>query len=176
MDIKPCRQNTIHSEVKIIVDSEMMEKAAGVGIIGILAALRSWLGWLVLLYAGTMVLDYVAGTALAIKNHAWSSSRARQGLWHKCGSILTVGVATLTDILLGLILNNIPHLQLPFSYSNLLCPVVVTWYVVSELGSILENAAEMGAPIPNFMKTVLEKVTKECEGTAEAAQKKSVQK
>lgn len=148
------------------VDSEMMGKAAGVGIVGLLAAWQSWLGWLVLLYVGTMVLDYVAGTALAVKNHAWSSSRARQGLWHKCGSILTVGVATLTDILLGLILNNIPHLQLPFSYSNLLCPVVITWYIVSELGSILENAAEMGAPIPQFMKNVLEKVTKKCEETS----------
>lgn len=154
----------------------MMEKAAGVGIVGLLAALRSWLGWLVLLYAGTMILDYVAGTALALKNHAWSSSRARQGLWHKCGSILTVGVAALTDILLGLVLNNIPHLQLPFSYSNLLCPVVVTWYIVSELGSILENAAEMGAPIPKFMKNVLEKVTKKCEETSSDSQQNPLKK
>lgn len=153
----------------------MMERAAGVGMVGLLAALHNWLGWLVLLYTGTMVLDYVSGTALAIKNHIWNSSRARQGLWHKCGSILTVGVATLTDILLGLILNNIPQLRLPFSYSNLLCPVVVTWYIVSELGSILENAAEMGAPIPRFMKNILEKVTKGCETASETSQEKNTQ-
>lgn len=153
----------------------MMERAAGVGMVGLLAALHNWLGWLVLLYAGTMVLDYVSGTALAIKNHAWNSSKARQGLWHKCGSIITVGVATLTDILLGLILNNIPQLRLPFNYSNLLCPVVVTWYIVSELGSILENAAEMGAPIPRFMKNILEKVTKGCETASETSQEKTTQ-
>lgn len=166
----------MHCEVKTLMDTEMMEKAAGVGMVGLLAALHSWLGWLVLLYAGTMALDYAAGTALAIKNHAWSSSKARQGLWHKCGSILTVGVATLTDILLGLILNNVPQLRLPFSYSNLLCPVVVTWYIVSELGSILENAAEMGAPIPRLMKNVLEKVTKECEAASKTSRKKNNQK
>ena len=136
---------------------------------GLLAALHSWLGWLVLLYVATMVLDYATGTALAVKNHAWSSSTARQGLWHKCGSILTVGVAALTDILLGLILNNVP--QLPFCYSNLLCPVVVTWYIVSELGSLLENAVGMGAPVPQFMKSILKKFAEECDN-AETLQKR----
>lgn len=140
----------------------MAEKATSVEAVSIFAALQNWLGWLVLLYAGTMLLDYATGTALAIKNRKWNSSIARQGLWHKCGSILTVGVAALTDILLGLILNNVPQLQLPFSYSNLLCPVVITWYILSELGSILENASEMGAPVPSFVKNVLEKVSHEC--------------
>ena len=57
-------------------------------------------------------------------------------------------VSVLTDILLGLTLNHISGLTLPFSYDMLLTPIVLFWYIVSELGSILENAEKMGAPIP----------------------------
>lgn len=39
-------------------------------------------------------------------------------------------------------------------------PVVLTWYIATELGSILENAAEMGAPVPPVLREVLEKVHK----------------
>lgn len=42
----------------------------------------------------------------------------------------------------------------------LLTPVVLTWYIATELGSILENAAEMGAPVPPVLREVLEKVHK----------------
>lgn len=51
-------------------------------------------------------------------------------------------------------------LQLPFDYDMLLTPVVLTWYIATELGSILENAAEMGAPVPPVLREVLEKVHK----------------
>ena len=56
-------------------------------------------------------------------------------------------VSVLTDILLGLTLNHISGLTLPFNYDMLLTPIVLFWYIVSELGSILENAEKMGAPI-----------------------------
>ena len=65
-------------------------------------------------------------------------------------------VSVLTDILLGLTLNHISGLTLPFSYDMLLTPIVLFWYIVSELGSILENAEKMGAPIPP-LKNVFEK-------------------
>lgn len=51
-------------------------------------------------------------------------------------------------------------LQLPFDYDMLLTPVVLTWYIATELGSILENAAEMGVPVPPVLREVLEKVHK----------------
>ena len=35
---------------------------------------------------------------------------------------------------------------------------VLFWYIVSELGSILENAEKMGAPIPPLLKNILEKM------------------
>jgi phage-related holin len=38
-----------------------------------------------------------------------------------------------------------------------LCPLVVVWYILTELGSIAENAAAMGAPVPEFLKKILQK-------------------
>ena len=67
-------------------------------------------------------------------------------------------VSVSTDILLGLTLNHISGLTLPFSYDMLLTPIVLFWYIVSELGSILENAEKMGAPIPPLLKNILEKM------------------
>lgn len=148
------------------MQTDTVEKLAGVGAIGLWAALHGWLGWLALLYAACMLLDCATGTALAIKEKAWNSSKARQGLWHKCGSVITICVALLTDILLGLVLNNFPSLALPFAYSTLLTPLVIIWYIVSELGSILENSANMGAPIPGFLKSALEKVKNSCDTAA----------
>lgn len=149
------------------MDSETIEKITSIGAFGLIAALHGWLGWLVVLYGVAMAADWLTGSALAIKEKKWNSSKARQGLWHKCGSIITVGVSALTDILLGLIINNVPGVQLPFTYNTLLCPVVIVWYIVSELGSILENAAGMGAPVPKFLKVILEKVGASCETNQE---------
>ena len=72
------------------MQTDSVEKAAGIGAIGLWAALHGWLGWLVVLYAVCMMLDWVTGTVLAIKNGVWSSHKARQGLWHKGGSIIMI--------------------------------------------------------------------------------------
>ena len=113
------------------MQTDSVEKAAGIGAIGLWAALHGWLGWLVVLYAVCMMLDWVTGTVLAIKNGIWSSHKARQGLWHKGGSIVMIFVSVLTDILLGLTLNHISGLTLPFNYDMLLTPIVLFWYIVS---------------------------------------------
>lgn len=140
------------------MQTDSVEKVAGVGAIGLWAAMHGWLGWLVVLYAACMMLDCLTGTAQAIKNGKWSSHKARQGLWHKGGSIIMVFVSVLTDILLGLTLNHISGLTLPFNYDMLLTPIVLFWYIVSELGSILENAEKMGASIPPLLKNAIEKM------------------
>lgn len=139
------------------MNTESVEQYVGIGAIGLFTALFGWLGWLILLYAFCMVADVASGTALAIKDRQWDSSKARAGLWKKCGSMTTVGVAALVDILLGIIIN-VPGIKLPFEYTALLCPIVVVWYIIAELGSILENADGMGAPIPAALTNVLKKV------------------
>lgn len=74
------------------METETVEKAAGVGAVGLWAALHGLLGWLVLLYAAVIMLDWLTGTALALKEKTWNSGKARQGLWHKCGSVITICV------------------------------------------------------------------------------------
>ena len=49
------------------MQTDSVEKAAGIGAIGLWAALHGLLGWLVVLYAVCMMLDWVTGTVLAIK-------------------------------------------------------------------------------------------------------------
>ena len=68
-------------------------------------------------------------------------------------------VSVLTDIFLGLVINHVLGLQLPFDYDMLLRPSF-DWYIATELGSILENAAEMGVPVPPVLREVLEKYTR----------------
>ena len=36
-------------------------------------------------------------------------------------------------------------------YDVLLCPLVTAWYLLTELGSIAENAGALGAPMPQFL-------------------------
>ncbi len=119
-----------------------------------LTALWGWFGWVVLALAVLMGLDFVSGSAIAMKEHAWSSEAARSGIWHKCGCVLAVLVSGLTDLLLGVLLEQLP-VALPFRFSVFFCPLVVVWYILSEMGSLMEHAAGMGAPVPGFLRRAL---------------------
>lgn len=130
-------------------------KAALVGFFGFLTAAFGWFGWLVILFFLCMVIDYLTGSAAAMRKGDWSSSVARAGLWHKCGSLIAVIVSGLADIVVGLVVNNIPAITLPWDYTVLICPIVVVWYILTEFGSIIENAGELGAPIPGFLKNMI---------------------
>jgi phage-related holin len=37
----------------------------------------------------------------------------------------------------------------------LVLPLVLAWYILTELGSILENASKMGAPLPSWLMKLL---------------------
>lgn len=127
-------------------------KAIIAAFFGTLTGIWGWLGWLVVGWVFCMVLDYLTGSASARKAGEWSSAKARDGIWHKLGMIVVVLVAGATDILIWLVLEHMPVLQLPFAYSGLVCPVVLVWYIVTELGSMAENAVEMGAPCPPWLR------------------------
>ena len=128
-------------------------KAAIVGIFGAFGAAFGWLGWLVLAWVVCMVVDYISGSSAAMKTGQWSSAKARGGIWHKAGMIVVVVVAAVADKVLAIVLANIPGL--PIDYTVLLLPMVLVWYILTELGSILENAAAMGAPVPEFLIRIL---------------------
>ena len=122
---------------------------------GALTGLWGWLGWLVVGWVACMVLDYITGSMAAAKAGSWSSARAREGIWHKLGMVFVVLVAAGADLLIGTVLNNLPVIQLPVGYSGLICPIVLVWYSVTELGSTGENAVAMGAPVPKWLPKLL---------------------
>lgn len=130
-------------------------KAAVAAMLGLLTGLWGWFGWLVVGWIACMALDYLTGSMAAAKEGQWSSGRAREGIWHKCGMIVVVLVAAGTDLLLALVLEHLPLVELPFRYAGLVCPVVLVWYIVTELGSIMENAVAMGAPAPWWLVKLL---------------------
>lgn len=131
-------------------------KAAAIALIGALTGIWGWFGWLVVGWVFCMVVDYITGSAAAAKAGEWSSAKAREGIWHKAGMIVVVIVAAAADLLISMVLANVPAVQLPFEYEGLICPIVLVWYVITELGSIAENAVAMGAPVPGWLTKLLQ--------------------
>lgn len=133
-------------------------------------ALFGWVGWIVIVWLCALVLDYITGSAAAAKNGEWSSKKAREGLWHKLGSITAVLVAALCDIALGVIIDGMgAQVIADWLGGNItfITPVVCIWYIITEAGSILENADKLGAKIPKFLSNRLEKLKGTIEEKAE---------
>ena len=110
-------------------------------------------GWLVVAWAACMVLDWLSGSAAAASRGEWASSVARDGIWHKAGMVVVVLVCALTDAVLAVAVANLPGLGL--EVNGVVLPVVLVWYIFTELGSIAENAAAMGAPVPGWLVRIL---------------------
>lgn len=142
-------------------------KAAITALMAVLTALWGWFGWLVVVWVLLMGADYATGSAAALKSGSWSSREARDGLWHKAGCIAAVLAAGLLDLVAGQIIANLPGLSLPFSYTVFLCPLVLVWYILTETGSIIENAGEMGAPIPAWLTKAIEALRAKVDETGE---------
>ena len=127
-------------------------KAVLAAAIAVLTARWGWFGWLVVCWVAFMALDYITGSAAALRRGEWSSATARDGLWHKLGAVVAVLVAGLLDLMVGHILGRFPDaIPLPVRYKTFLCPLVVVWYILTEAGSILENAGKLGAEYPEWL-------------------------
>ena len=101
-------------------------KAGIAAVAGTLTAVWGWFGWLVVAWVGLML------------------------------SILVVCIALVADWLIGTIIANIPGITLPFTYSVLLAPLVIVWYIIGELGSLAEHAVTFGAPVPSWLVNILD--------------------
>ena len=138
----------------MLMDNALKLKAAATALVAALSAIWGWFGWLVLLWIALMVLDYGTGSMAAAKNGSWKSKTARNGIWHKAGAIAVVMVAAATDLLLQTIMEYLPMMTL--DYTVVLCPMVVVWYCITELGSNIENAIRLGAPVPAILQNALD--------------------
>ena len=120
-----------------------------------LTAMGGFLGWkgvMLVSWVAVMGLDYLSGTMAACKAGNWSSGAAREGLWHKGAMILVVTVAAIADAVMILTVEYVP---IGLQWPGILLPLVLAWYILTELGSVLENAVEMGASVPGWLVKLL---------------------
>lgn len=115
-------------------------------------AFLGWQGIMVVVWIACMVIDYISGTIAAAKAGEWSSAVAREGIAHKAGMIFVVMCAGLADLTMTLVVEHIP---INMTWPVLILPVVLAWYILTELGSVLENAKKMGAPVPEKLVKLL---------------------
>lgn len=143
-------------------------KALFTAVFVFLTSLWGWLGWAILAFIFCIALDYITGTWAARAHAEWSSTVAREGLWHKLGEIVALLVAALCDIAVKVILNSAAAPLLGnFEYQYYITLVVTLWYIFTELGSIIENAGKLGAPIPDWLAKGIAKLRNKTDGNIE---------
>ena len=97
-----------------------------------------------------MLLDVVTGLVRAFKEKIYTSTVMREGLYHKCGYILCIILATMVDysqnyIDLGV---NIPIFE-----------SICVYVVFNEIGSIIENLALINPELlPDKLKSYFGKL------------------
>lgn len=98
-----------------------------------------------------VVIDYLTGLLCAIADKKLSSEVGFNGIARKIIIFSLVGIAHLLDVqILG--------------HAGVLRAMVIFFYVSNEGISIVENAAHLGLPIPEKLKSILVQL-KEREGT-----------
>ena len=69
--------------------------------------------------------------------------------------ILVVIVTMIADFVIALGCENLPYETVPITWPVVLFPLVTMWYILTETGSIIENAISMGARVPQWLPRLL---------------------
>jgi toxin secretion/phage lysis holin len=105
-----------------------------------------------LVLLGVMVLDYISGISAAWVNRQLSSRIGLIGIVKKVSYLLIVAVGMALDYLIAMLGGRF-GVQIHDNYFVGL--LVIIWLIINECISILENADEMGLPVPEFIKKLL---------------------
>lgn len=149
-------------------DNLVAAKAAMVAFFGALFAFLGWRMVLLLVWVFLMAVDYLSGTLAARQNGTWKSQRAKEGVGHKIGMIFVVLVVGVADFVMLVICDSLPNDVLPFNWPMPIFPMVTIWYILTEFGSIIENAVEMGANVPAWLPKLLNATAHVVENVGEA--------
>ena len=121
----------------------------------VFAAIGGWLGWFLggcdgLLYAliAFVVVDYVTGVMCAVIDKKLSSAVGFRGIFKKVLIFSLVAIGHIIDSKL-------------IQTGSGIRTAVIFFYLSNEGISIIENAAKIGLPIPEKLRTVLEQLNKE---------------
>jgi toxin secretion/phage lysis holin len=127
----------------------------------VFTTIGGWLGWFLggcdsLLYAliAFVVIDYITGVMCAITDKTLSSEVGFKGICRKVLIFLIVGIANILDVQV-------------IGTGSVLRTAVIFFYLSNEGISLLENAAYLGLPIPQKVKTVLEQLHDRADNDAE---------
>lgn len=131
-------------------------KAAATAFLGSMTAFLGWRTIMVLVWVILMFLDYFSGTVAARQTGTWKSETARNGIWHKGGMVLIVLVCAITDVVMIVVCQNLPNDVLAIDWPIVIFPMVTIWYILTEIGSITENAIAMGAPVPSWLPKIID--------------------
>ena len=145
--------------------------AAKTAMMAFLGALFAFLGWrmiLLIVWVLLMCVDYASGTLAARQNGTWKSQTAKQGVGHKIGMVFVVLAVGFADFVIMVICDSLPNDVLPFSWPMPVFPMITMWYILTELGSIIENAIEMGANVPAWLPKILNAAAHVVENAGEA--------
>jgi len=134
-------------------ETVLSAKAAIAAFFAAVGLLIGWKGIMILAWVVLMGLGYLTGTWAAMMAGEWCSRKAREGAWHKCGAIIVVIVAAIADGIMLVICGNLPVLNI--TWPGMILPLILTWYILTELGSILENAIKLGANPPVWLNSIL---------------------
>lgn len=148
-------------------DNVLAIRAAIMAFFTAIGSLLGWKGIMVLAWVLLMMLDYLTGTFAAMKAGEWCSKKAREGVWHKCGAIIVVLVSAIADGVMLVICGNIPLFNI--TWPGILLPMILAWYIITELGSILENAVKLGANPPVWLTKILAVSLKAVESAGDKA-------
>jgi toxin secretion/phage lysis holin len=121
----------------------------------VLTGLGGFLGWyfgelngLLIALLAFIVTDYITGVAVAIKDKKLNSEVGFVGLLKKMMILGIVGVANILDM----------HV---LGDSAVLRTAVIFFYLSNEGISIVENVVNLGVPVPDKLKAVLEQLNKD---------------
>ena len=64
---------------------------------------------------------------------------------------------------------NLPHDVINFHWPFVIFPLVTMWYILTEIGSIIENAMAMGAKVPAWLPKILNATIATVENVGETA-------
>lgn len=118
----------------------------------VFAGIGGWLGWFLggcdgLLYAllAFVVIDYITGIMCAVVDKKLSSEVGFKGIFKKVLIFALVGTGHILDTRV-------------IGSGSVVRTAVIFFYLSNEGVSLLENAAYLGLPIPQKLKSVLEQL------------------
>lgn len=109
---------------------------------------------LVILIA-VMLIDWFTGLADARVKCEINSRIGVIGIIKKVGYLACIGVAGVVDYLIGTALVQI---GIEFKLTYCFAMIVIIWFIVNELISILENLSSIGVPMPGFLVKLVKRL------------------